>query len=82
MYWSGAILLFCAALWLGQRQEDWIAAIILVLPSLIAFSCLVLVEVSFLWPHLLLWLGAAALGLVFLKLLRQRAVWRLVYSLR
>jgi thiol-disulfide isomerase/thioredoxin len=72
MYWSGATLLFWVAVWLGRRKEDWLAALILVLPSLIAFSCLVLVEVSFLWPHLLLWLATVAIGLVFLKLVRRR----------
>jgi len=72
MYWSGATLLFWVAVWLGRRKEDWLAALILALPSLIAFSCLVLVEVSFLWPHLLLWLATVAIGLVFLKLVRRR----------
>jgi len=72
MYWSGAVLLFCAALWLSRREEDWLAALILVLPSLIAFSCLVLVEVSFLWPHLLLWLVTVVIGILFLRLVRQR----------
>ena len=72
MFWSGAALLFCVALWIGRRKEDWIAAAILVLPTLVAFSCLVLTEVSFLWPHLLLWLATVVLGLLFLKLLRQR----------
>jgi len=72
MYWSGAVSLFCAAIWLGRRKQDCLAAVILVLPSLIAFSCLVLVEVSFLWPHLVLWLATVVIGLVFLKLVRHR----------
>jgi peroxiredoxin len=72
MYWSGAALLFCVAIRLGRKKEDWLAAALLVGPTLIAFSCLVLVEVSFLWPHLLLWLATVILGLVFLRILQQR----------
>ena len=72
MYLSGAVLLFCAAIWVSRRKEDWPAAIILVSPLLITFSCLVLVEVAFLWPHLLLWLATTILGLAFVRLLRQR----------
>jgi peroxiredoxin len=72
MYWSGAALLFCAASWLGRKKRHWLAAVVLLLPSLIAFTCLVLVEVSFLWPHLVLWVATVVLGLIFLKLLRQR----------
>jgi peroxiredoxin len=72
MFWSGSAILFFAAIWLGRRKEDWLAAILLVGPTLIAFSCLVLVEVSFLWPHLLLWVVTVVFGLMFLKLLRQR----------
>lgn len=75
MYWSGAAILFFAAIWLGRRREDWIGATLLVSPTLIAFSCLVLVEVSFLWPHLLLWTATVILGLIFLKLLRKRRGW-------
>src|SRR5215470_12609834 len=61
MYGSGAVFLFLAAIWLGRRKEDWLAATFLVAPLLITFWCLVLVEVAFLWPHLLLWLATAAL---------------------
>src|SRR5262249_31997667 len=72
MYGSGAVFFFLAAIWLGRRKEDWLAATLLVGPLLITFCCVVLVEVSSLWPHLLLWLATAALGLVFLRIRHQR----------
>ena len=72
IYGSGAVFFFLATICLGRRKEDWLAATLLVAPLLITFCCLVLVEVSFLWPHLLLWLATATLGLVFLRIVHQR----------
>lgn len=72
IYGSGAVFFFLAAIWLARRKEDWLSATLLIAPLLITFCFLVLVEVSFLWPHLLLWSATAALGLIFLRILRRR----------
>jgi thiol-disulfide isomerase/thioredoxin len=72
MYGSGAVVLFCAAIWLGRRQQDWRAALLLVAPLVAAFSYLVLTEVPILWPNLVLWAVAAAIGLVLVRAARTR----------
>ena len=72
MYGSGAVLLFCAAIWLGRRQQDWLAALFLVAPLVAAFSYLVLAEVPILWPNVVLWVVVVAFGLVLFPAARTR----------
>ena|SRR5437773_4894932 len=33
IYADGAVVLFCAAIWLGRTKVDWFAAVVLVLPT-------------------------------------------------
>jgi len=72
IYVSGAVLLFVAAIWIGWKNEDWFAAVLLAVPLLASFSYLILQEVPVLWPNLILWPAAVAIGLVFLKVARAR----------
>jgi peroxiredoxin len=67
LYVSGAILLFCGATWVGVRSgRDWLSACLLFLPLAGMFGFFVLGRLPFLWPSLLLWGFAAALGLFLL----------------
>ena len=68
----GAVVLFCAAIWLGRTKVDWFAAVVLVCPLLASFSYLVLANIPVLWPNLILWTVAVAIGLVFVRTLRTR----------
>jgi peroxiredoxin len=72
IYADGAVVLFCAAIWLGRTKEDWFAAVLLVCPLLASFAYLVLGNIPILWPNLILWTGAVAIGLVFVRTLRTR----------
>jgi thiol-disulfide isomerase/thioredoxin len=72
IYVSGAVLLFVAATWIGWKNEDLFAAVLLAAPLLASFSYLILQEVPVLWPNLILWSVAVAIGLVFLKVARAR----------
>jgi thiol-disulfide isomerase/thioredoxin len=72
IYVSGAVLLFVAAVWIGWKNEDWFAAALLATPLLASFSYLILQEIPVLWPNLILWSAAVAIGLVFLKAARAR----------
>jgi peroxiredoxin len=72
IYASGAALLFCAAIWLGSKNEDWFAAALLAAPLLASFSYLILAEVPVLWPNLILWSVAVAVGLLFARIARAR----------
>lgn len=72
IYLDGAAVLFCAAIWFGRTKEDWFAAVLLVCPLLASFSYLVLANIPVLWPTLVLWIVAVALGLVFVRTLRTR----------
>jgi peroxiredoxin len=66
-YILGAILLFFGAIWVGARsRRDWLSVCLLYLPLAGMFGFFVLRQLPFLWPHLLLWALAAALGLFFL----------------
>ena len=67
IYVSGALLLFVAALWIGRKNEDWFAAVLLAAPLLGSFCYLILTEIPVLWPNLILWSAAVAIGLVFLR---------------
>ena len=72
IYADGAVVLFCAAIWLGRTKVDWFAAVVLVCPLLASFSYLVLANIPVLWPNLILWTVAVAIGLVFVRTLRTR----------
>ncbi len=72
IYAVGAVVLFCAAIWLGRTKADWFAAVLLVCPLLASFSYLVLANIPVLWPNLILWTVAVAIGLVFVRTLRTR----------
>lgn len=63
LYFSGAILLFCIALWVGAKvRKDWPSALLLFLPLPSVFGFVVLPQSPFLWPNLLLWAVASILG--------------------
>jgi peroxiredoxin len=72
IYLDGAVVLFCAAIWLGRTKEDWFAAVLLVFPLFASFAYLVLANIPVLWPNLILWAVAVAIGLVFVRTLRTR----------
>jgi len=64
MYVVGVIVLFCAATWMGANSgRDRLSACLLYLPLAGMFGFLVLGQLPFLWPHLLLWALAIAIGL-------------------
>ena len=56
LYVSGALLLAVAAIFVSAKvQEDWIAAVLLLLASVFLFAFFILPQTAFLWPTLLLW---------------------------
>ena len=64
MYLVGVIVLFCAATWMGAKSgRDRLSACLLYLPLAGMFGFFVLGQLPFLWPHLLLWALAIAIGL-------------------
>jgi thiol-disulfide isomerase/thioredoxin len=66
-YLSGALLLAITAFLVGARaQEDWIAAVLLLLASVFLFAFFVVPQTPFLWPTLLLW-SAIVTFLLFRK---------------
>lgn len=75
LYVAGAIPLFCGASWLGVKsRRDWLSVFLLYMPLAGMFGFAVLRQLPFLWPHLLLWALATALGLFLLApALRGRA---------
>jgi thiol-disulfide isomerase/thioredoxin len=67
LYISGAIVLFCGATWVGVKcGRDWLSACLLYLPLAGMFGFLVLQQLPFLWPNLLLWALVTVLGLFLL----------------
>src|SRR6266404_1288132 len=76
LYVAGAILLFCGAIWSGVKsRRDWLSVFLLYMPLAGMFGFAVLRQLPFLWPHLLLWALATALGLFLLTPpLRGRAL--------
>jgi thiol-disulfide isomerase/thioredoxin len=72
IYVSGAVLLFCASIWIGRKQEDWLAAVFLAVPLMASFCYLVLTEVPVLWPNLVFWSVTVAIGLVSARIARAR----------
>ncbi|HLW36069.1 MAG TPA: redoxin domain-containing protein [Chthoniobacterales bacterium] len=65
------ILLFCMAMWFGQKKRDWIAAALLVLPSVAGFSFFTL-NVPALWLNDVLWAAAVVVGIVSIDLARRQ----------
>jgi thiol-disulfide isomerase/thioredoxin len=76
IYISSAVLLLGFAIWLGARgRTDWLAIVLLPLPLFAGFSFVLLREVPALWPGLLLWAVATAIGFIVVKAARpQRSV--------
>jgi peroxiredoxin len=72
IYVSGLVLLFVPAIWIGRKSEDWLAAVLLAAPLLASFSYLILTEVRVLWPNLILWSVAVAIGLLFARIAQAR----------
>jgi thiol-disulfide isomerase/thioredoxin len=67
LYFSGAIVLFLGATWVGAKsRRDWLSAFLLYGPLAGVFGFFVLRQLPFLWPHLLLWALATAFGLFLL----------------
>jgi thiol-disulfide isomerase/thioredoxin len=61
LYLSGALLLAITAFLVGARaQEDWIAAVLLLLAPVFLFAFFVVPQTPFLWPTLLLWSAIVA----------------------
>jgi len=67
MYLVGVIVLFGGATWMGAKSwRDWLSPCLLYLPLAGMFGFFVLGQLPFLWPHLLLWALAIAIGLSLL----------------
>jgi thiol-disulfide isomerase/thioredoxin len=67
LYLTGALLFAITAFLVGARaQEDWIAAVLLLLASVFLFTFFVVPQTPFLWPTLLLW-SAIVTFLLFRK---------------
>ena len=71
LYVIEMLLLFCVAMWLGRQRRDWIAAFLLVLPSIVGFSYFTL-KVPALWVNDVLWVAAVAIGIVIVEVARTR----------
>jgi peroxiredoxin len=67
MYLVGAIVLFGGATRMGAKScRDWLSLCLLYVPLAGMFGFFVLGQLPFLWPHLLLWALAIAIGLSLL----------------
>lgn len=67
LYTVGCILLFSSAMWIGPRiRGDWPSPVLLGAPLVCVFGFFMVQGLPFLWPNLLLWAIAAALGLPLL----------------
>src|SRR5438445_421106 len=69
---SGIVFLFFAAVWLGRKKQDWASGILLIAPVVAVFAYEVLNKLPALWPNLVLWAAAVAIGSVFVRTLRKR----------
>ena len=69
-------MLFFGATWLSAKsRRDWLSVFLLYVPLAGMFGFFVLRQLPFLWPNLLLWALAAALGSFLLSApLRRRAM--------
>jgi len=74
-YAIGAILLFCSGTWMGAKGKgDWWTAPLLSVPLIAAFGFLALPHIPVLWPHLVFWFIAAAIGAQLLSVGRPRRI--------
>jgi peroxiredoxin len=65
LYAVGCILLFSSAMWIGARAKgDWPSSLLLCAPFVCTFGFYLVRGLPFLWPNILLWAVAAALGLL------------------
>jgi len=71
IYVVGGILLFGCAIWLGGKEWDAVAGILLVLPSVAVFSYYSM-RVPALWLNDVLWIAVVVLGMVIVDLVRRR----------
>jgi peroxiredoxin len=72
LYAVGCILLFSSALWIGPRTRgDWPSPLLLCAPLVCIFGFFVVQGLPFLWPNILLWAVAAALGWPLLTAARR-----------
>jgi len=62
-YALGAVLFFLGGFWIGKRQGVWLDAILLWLPLGITFGVAAVPRLPVIWPNLVLWAGAVAVGL-------------------
>jgi cytochrome c biogenesis protein CcmG/thiol:disulfide interchange protein DsbE len=73
VYIAGAVLLLGWAIWLGAKDKpDWVAAALFLVPLFAAFSFILLPKLPALWPTLLLWVVAVAMGPIAVKAARTR----------
>jgi peroxiredoxin len=72
LYTVGCILLFSSAIWIGPRiRGDWPSPLLLCAPLVCVFGFFVVLGLPFLWPNILFWVIAAALGLPLLTAARR-----------
>jgi len=69
---SGIVFLFFAAVCLGRKKQDWVSEVLLIAPVVTVFAYEVLNKIPALWPNVVLWAAAVAIGSVFVRILRQR----------
>jgi hypothetical protein len=75
VYVIGATLLFCSAMWMGTKGKgDLFAVALLAVPLISGFGCLVLAKMPVLWPQLLFWFIAAAMGWHLLGVVRRNHI--------
>lgn len=74
IYTTGAVFLFCAATWLGRLKSDWVSAVLLAGPLVAFFSADVLNTIPALWLTVLLWIGAAVVGVFFVRICKPRGL--------
>lgn len=72
LYAAGCILLFSSAMWISARiRRDWASFALLCAPLVCILGFLLVQGLPFLWPNILLWVIAAALGLPLLTAARH-----------
>jgi thiol-disulfide isomerase/thioredoxin len=73
VYAIAVVFVFSAAAWLGRNKQDWVSAALLLAPLAAMFGYEILKKIPSLWPALLLWTVAAAVGLLFVRISREKA---------
>lgn len=74
IYATGAVFLFCSAVLLGRTKADWASLVLLIGPPVAVFSYEVLNTIRALWLNVVLWMVAALLGMLFVRIRKQRAL--------